>query len=89
MGHRCRFITQYSNSCQAPKGKCWEGVIRDQRPWPDSGWSLMETVTGGMIYRHFYVRVPDGPHMGLNGFKGFIQRNKHNYAVRRLETSPN
>lgn len=31
----------------------------------------METVTGRMIYRHFYVRVPDGPHMGLSGFKKF------------------
>lgn len=28
----------------------------------------METVTGRMIYRHFYVRVP---HMGLSGFKKF------------------
>lgn len=46
-------------------GRCFLGSA----PWPDSGWKLMETVTGPMIYSHFYVRVPDGPHMGLRGFR--------------------
>lgn len=49
----------------------------------------METVTGQMIYSHFYVRVPDGPHVGLSCFRVSFKENKPNYSVNWLETSQN